>query len=132
MAETKEMIETKKTAPIAKTQENEPVLQPPVDICEDAEGITLLADMPGVSTERLNIQVDKDTLVIEGESKIDMPEGMKPLYADIHASRYHRSFALSSELDTDNIDALLKDGVLYLRIHKKPESRPRKVEVRIA
>lgn len=130
MAETKDIVETPKTA-AAPAQENEPVLQPPVDICEDAEGITLWADMPGVSADRLNIQVDKDTLVIEGESRIDMPEGMKPLYADIRATRYRRRFALSGELDTDSIDAALKDGVLHLRIHKKPESRPRKIEVRV-
>ena len=131
MAETKDIVETPKKTAAVQTQGSESVLQPPVDICEDAEGITLWADMPGVSPDRLNIQVDKETLVIEGESKIDMPEGMKPLYADIRATRYRRRFALSSELDTDSIDASLKDGVLSLRIHKKPESRPRKIEVRI-
>jgi len=114
MAETKDIIESTKTPSAVQTRDNEALLQPPVDIYEDAEGITLLADMPGVSAERLNIQIDKDTLVIEGESKLDMPEGINPLYADIRASRYRRSFALSSELDTDNIDASLKDGVLNL------------------
>lgn len=131
MAESKDIVETPKTTTVVQAQDNEPVLQPPVDICEDADGISLWADLPGVSPERLNIQVDKDVLVIEGESRIDMPEGIKPLYADVRATRYRRRFALSSELDTDNIEAALKDGVLNLRIHKKPESRPRKIEVRV-
>lgn len=131
MAENKDLVETPKTQPGAPARDSEPALQPPVDICEDADGITLWADMPGVAGERLNIQVDKDTLLIEGEAKIDMPEGMKPLYADVRSTRYRRSFALSSELDTDSIEATLKDGVLNLRIHKKPESKPRKIEVRL-
>lgn len=130
MTESKDIAETPKKA-VAEAREKPMVLQPPVDICEDADGITLVADMPGVSRERLSIQVDKDTLSIEGEARIDMPEGMKPLYADIRSTRYRRSFALSSELDTDNIDASLKDGVLSLRIHKRPESRPRKIEVAV-
>ena len=129
MTETKDIVEAPKPAVVA-TRENEPVLQPPVDISEDSEGITLWADMPGVTRDRLNIQVDNDILVIEGEAKIDMPEGMKPLYADVRSTHYRRSFAISSELDTENTEASLKDGVLSLRIHKRPESRPRKIEVR--
>lgn len=107
------------------------VLQPPVDISEDADGISLVADLPGVSRDRLNIHVDRDTLTIEGEARLDMAEDMKPLYADVRSTRYRRSFALSSELDTNNIEAQLKDGVLNLRIHKRPESRPRKIEVAV-
>lgn len=130
MTNSKEIVETP-SQPVAEARETPVVLQPPVDICEDADGITLVADMPGVSRDRLTIQVDKDTLSIEGEAKIDMPEGMKPLYADIRSTRYRRSFALSSELDADSIDASLKDGVLSLRIHKRPESRPRKIEISV-
>ena len=129
MTETKDIVE-KTAAAGAEVRESRSVLQPPVDICEDANGISLTADMPGVSRDRLNIQVDNDTLLIEGEAKLDMPEGMKPLYADVRSTHYRRSFALSSELETDNIEASLKDGVLSLRIHKRPESRPRKIEVR--
>ena len=109
----------------------EGVLQPAVDVFEDSDGITLLADMPGVSRERLNLQVDKDSLTVEGEASIEMPEGMQALYADIRSTRYRRSFALSGELDTDAIDAGLKDGVLWVRIPKRAEMRPRKVEVRV-
>jgi HSP20 family molecular chaperone IbpA len=106
-------------------------LRPPVNIFEDAEGITLEADMPGVSKDRLSLQVDNDALLVEGDIRFDMPEGMEALYADVRATRYSRSFALSSELDIDRIDASLKDGVLRLRIPKREEVRPRKIEVRV-
>jgi HSP20 family protein len=60
-----------------------------------------------------------------------MPDGMEALHADVRATRYSRSFALSRELDTENIEASLKDGVLSLRIPKRSEVRPRTIEVRV-
>jgi HSP20 family molecular chaperone IbpA len=114
----------------AQRGDPETVLRPPVDIYEDADGITLVADMPGVNKERLNLQVDNDSLIVEGEARIEMPEGMEAVYADVRSTRYRRSFALSSELETDAIDASLKDGVLRMRIPKRAEVRPRKIEVR--
>ncbi len=111
--------------------ETETVLRPPVDIFEDADGITLLADMPGVSRERLTIEVDKDVLLVEGDARISMPENMEALYADVRSTRYRRSFALSGELETGEIAASLKDGVLKVRIPKRAEVRPRKIEVSV-
>ena len=104
-------------------------LLPAVDIYEDAEGITLLADLPGVSKDRLNIEVDKDTLSIDGEVVIDMPDDMEALYADVRATHFRRSFTLSRELETDKINAQVKDGVLILKIPKRAELKPRKIEV---
>jgi HSP20 family molecular chaperone IbpA len=115
----------------AQRQESgtERVLRPPVDICENAEGITLEADVPGMSKDRLNIQVDRDMLLIEGDISVEVPEGMKALYADVHATRYRRSFTLSRELETDKLAANLKDGVLRIQIPKRAEVRPRRIEV---
>lgn len=110
-------------------QQSEWILVPDVDIYEDAEGIFVHADMPGVSRDRLDIQVNKDALTIEGEARIDMPEGMEAVSADIRSTHYRRSFVLSTELDTEKIDARLGDGVLTLRIPKRAEARPRKIEV---
>jgi HSP20 family protein len=107
-----------------------PVLRPPVNIFEDAHGITLEADMPGVSKDRLNLQVDKDTLLVEGDAQIDVPAGMEALYADVRVTHYRRSFTLSGELEPDKIEASLKDGVLTVRVPKRAELRPRKIEVR--
>jgi HSP20 family molecular chaperone IbpA len=132
MAETNtERKDVKQTGPSGVQQrEPEVVLRPPVDIYEDAEGITLMADMPGVSLERLTIEVDKDMLMVEGDASIDMPEGMEALYADVRSTRYRRSFSLSGELESSQIDASLRDGVLSVRIPKRAEVRPRRIEVR--
>ena len=115
----------------AKAREESLTLVPPVDIYENAQGITVQADMPGVSKDGLNIQADRNSLVIEGNAVIDVPAAMEAIHADVQATRYRRSFALSAELDAERIEATLKDGVLTLRIPKRAEFRPRKVEVRV-
>lgn len=115
-----------------RVREEELVLAPPVDIFEDAHGITVHAEMPGVARDRLNVQADRNSLLIEGEAAIDMPAGMAALYADVQATRYRRSFVLSGELETDRIEATLKDGLLTVRIPKRAEFQPRKIEVRAA
>jgi len=107
----------------------EAAIRAPVDIFEDSEGITLEADMPGVSKDRLTLRIDGDTLVLEGQAQFDLPEKSEALYADVRASSYRRNFVLSRELDTGNIQAQLKDGVLKVRIPKRAELRPRKIEV---
>jgi HSP20 family molecular chaperone IbpA len=110
---------------------DEAALLPPVDIYEDAAGITLVADLPGVSRERLSVQVDKDTLLIEGEAAIEMPSEMEALYADLRSTRFRRSFTLSRELQADHIDAQMQDGVLTLKVPKRAELQPRKIQVTV-
>ena len=107
----------------------EPALVPAVDIYEDDHGITVQADMPGVAKERLNIQADRNSLLIEGEAAIDTPVGVEALYLDVPVTRFRRSFVLSAELEPDRIEANLKDGLLTVRIPKRAEYRPRKIEV---
>lgn len=130
MNESNEMTkqETKATQGASETVR---AIRPAVDIFEDSTGITVQADMPGVSRERLDIQVDRDTLAIEGRAEIAMPESMEAIYADVRSTVYQRSFSLSSELDAEKADASLKDGVLTLRIPKREQYQPRKIEVRI-
>ena len=111
-----------------KQQEQQAIL-PAVDIFENESGITVQADMPGVSKDRLDVHIDSDTLSIEGRAVIPMPEGMDALHADIRPTHYQRSSSLSRELDTDRLEAGLKDGVLTLRIPKREEHRPRRIEV---
>jgi HSP20 family molecular chaperone IbpA len=112
-----------------QAQEQEAAIRPAVDIFEDDTGITVRADMPGVSREQLDVQIDSDSLSIAGNAEIPMPVGMDAIYADIRSTRYQRSFSLSRELDGNNIQASLKDGVLTLRIPKREEHKPRKIEV---
>lgn len=119
------------TTPAKQGSQSETPIRPPVDICEDANGITLRADMPGVSRDRLDLQADGRTLTIEGRIQFGLPKGAAAVHADVHSSVYRRSFALSGELATDEIDASLKDGVLTVRIPRRAELRPRKIKIRV-
>ena len=105
-------------------------IRPLVDIFETADGITLQADMPGVSRDGLNLRVEGPNLLVEGTIGIVPEQQMSALYADVRSTQYRRSFVLGNELEVENIDANLKDGVLTVRIPKRPELRPRKIEVR--
>jgi HSP20 family molecular chaperone IbpA len=106
-------------------------LLPRVDVFEDERGITLLADLPGVPRDQLDIKVDGDTLTIEGAVATTTPAGLQPAYVELRVPRYRRAFTLSRELDAGHIEANLKDGVLNLRIPKQAHAQPRRVNVQV-
>lgn len=116
----------------AGRREGEVFLRPAVDIWEDGDSITLQMDMAGVSKDRLSLQVEGDQLLVEGQAHIDVPEKMEALHAEVRATRYRRSFAMSRDLETDKIDAALKDGVLTVRIPKREHIRTRRIPVHAA
>ena len=113
-------------------ESNQRPVSPGVDIFEDAGGITLLADMPGVSKDRLDVKLDGDNLSIEGSVELDLPSEMRALWAEVNVPRFRRTFTLSRELDTGRIEANLKDGVLTLRVPKLAHAQPRRIEVTAA
>ncbi len=115
----------------AVPERNEAVLLPPVDVIEDAAGITLYADLPGVPKDRLHLQVETDTLIIEGEMGLDMPEDIESTHLEVSSPRYRRVFTLSKELDIDQVAAEFDKGVLKLRIPKAAHAQPRKIEIRV-
>jgi len=128
MTETKDV--SRQQAGVAQdVKQQEQAILPAVDIFENESGITVQADMPGVSRDRLEVHIDSDTLAIEGLADIPMPEAMDAIYADIRSKRYQRSFSLSRELDAERIEASLKDGVLTLHIPRREEHKPRRIEV---
>ena len=93
---------TQSTVPAAR---NDAALLPPVDVIEDATGITLYADMPGVPKDRVTLRVEDNQLSIEGEMQLALPEGMQPTHAEVQRARYRRAFTLSKELDADQVSA---------------------------
>jgi HSP20 family protein len=108
-----------------------PIL-PPVDIVEDAEGITVTADVPGVAKDALSIDVDGDTLTISGVVDLGDTSQLQSVYAEIRSPRYKRSFVLSRDLDTGSVSASLANGVLSLRVPKREQAKPRRIEVKAA
>lgn len=115
----------------APQRREQPFVVPPVDVFENESGITLLADLPGVSRERLGVRVDGETLLIEAIAETPQPSEMQLVYGEAQYASYRRQFTLSRELDGSRIEAILKDGVLKLSIPKREDAKPRRVEVRV-
>lgn len=125
------MTEARQHTPQPESRQEAPSLMPRVDVVEDESGITLFADLPGVSKDALVVKVEGDSLLLEGAISTAMPQGMEATYAELRVPRFRRSFTLSRELDVSRIDASLKDGVLNLRIPKHAEAQPRRIAVKV-
>ena len=122
------MSDNKQALQTARETDTRAVL-PRVDVFEDASGITLLADLPGVPRDKLELKVEGDTLLLEGAVQPQTPEGLEAVYAEVRIPRFRRSFTLSRELDTQRIDANLKDGVLQISVARHESAQPKRISV---
>jgi HSP20 family molecular chaperone IbpA len=109
--------------------EQQPCVVPPVDVFEDEHAITLLADLPGVAREQLQVRVDGDSLLLEAVASTAGPQDMQLVYGEAQCPAYRRQFTLSRELDAGRIEAQLRNGVLRLTIPKAEEAKPRRIAV---
>ena len=123
------MSERNLTRQGADVAPDQPVLLPPVDVVEDPAGITLYADVPGVTRENLELHVEGDNLFIEGRIALEMPKDLEATHVEVPRSRYRRVFALSREFDAGKLTADLKNGVLRLRIPKAEHAKPKRIEI---
>ncbi len=105
------------------------VLRPPVDVIEDATGITLVADLPGVSKDNLHLQLEAQSLTIQAAMSLDLPAGMEARHVEVRHQHYERTFALSRELNGEQATAELNHGVLRIRIPKSQDAVPRRIPV---
>lgn len=103
---------------------------PDVDILETETALTLLADIPGIATENLNIDLRENTLTISGEVMQEDRESEEEVMIEYETGKYFRKFYLSEEIDQSKIDAQLKDGVLRLTLPKLEKAKPRKITVK--
>jgi HSP20 family protein len=124
-----EIEEKKEVQATGESTRNVPVFVPAVDIYESENALTLLADMPGVPIENIDIDLDSDQLTIRGG--IPETEGSgKIIFREYTAGDYHRQFTLSSDIDREKIQASMKDGVLKLVLPKAEAAKPKKITVK--
>ena len=103
---------------------------PSVDVYENAHEYLVVADLPGVASEDIDIQFDRGELTLHARRSTLMDDGaLSREFADID---YRRTFRVPEKVDTQNISARLEHGVLALRLPKSPEIRPRKIQVKAA
>lgn len=109
---------------------NKRVFIPSADVYETQETIFVIADMPGVNENSIDITLEKNVLTIHGFTQPHTHQGLKLVYNECPEGDYRRVFLLSDEVDRDGIQAKVKNGVLKLVLPKSPTARARKIAVR--
>jgi HSP20 family molecular chaperone IbpA len=108
------------------------VFTPQVDIFETEKEITLLADVPGVKSDRLNIDLRDNVLTITADIESAPAVGEEDVLIEYETGRFYRQFTLSEVIDQNKIDAKLGDGVLRLTLPKVEKATPRKIAIKAA
>lgn len=124
--------EKKEVSTPAEPTKPGPVFKPTVDIFENDTEITLLADIPGVRTDDLAIDLREDTITLTGDVKPPESEGESYIFKEYSFGKYFRQFTLSEVIDQSKIEANLKDGVLRVKLPKIQKAAPRKITVSAA
>lgn len=128
----KELQVREKQALQSEAEQTRPgvVFTPAVDIFESEQDITLLADMPGVSSDGVTIDLHDDQLKVTGEVGPQGSGNETYLLREYETGRFHRHFSLSDRIDQSKISASIKDGVLRLVLPKVEKAKPRRIEVK--
>ena len=108
-----------------------PTLIPATDIIERSDALVMIVDVPGADPKTLDVSLDERVLTISAQSMATEPEGYKPVYTEYRDGSYERKFVISDQIDGDNIDAVLKHGVLRLTLPKAAQSPSKKISVKL-
>jgi HSP20 family molecular chaperone IbpA len=113
-----------------RTRAQERYVSPPVDIYETAEGLVLLADLPGVAPQDLEVRLEDNVLTINGKAKPVRTDA--PIYREYELFPFFRQFELSEQIDQAKVSADLKHGVLTLHLPKTEKAKPRQIAVQVS
>lgn len=105
------------------------VYSPNVDIFEDDQALTIVADMPGVPSENVTIDLREDVLSLSGVPSVSVPEQEEYVLQEYDTGKYFRQFTLSEVIDQANIKANLSNGVLRVTLPKVGPAKPRRIEI---
>jgi HSP20 family protein len=127
MARNKEIAKRRQADVVRSGPEKEEYFQPATDVRETGEELILHFDMPGVSSENIELTVEKGILTVTG--KADPEEQANAVYRETRIGDYRRIFSLNDSVDTGQIKAEMKDGVLTVRIPKSEKAKPKRIPI---
>jgi HSP20 family protein len=111
---------------------------PKLDLFDDKEAYYVKVDVPGIDSDDIEISVTNDVLTIKGKKKEVKKEGEPAKKGGEHARKerrfgsFHRTVPLPLPVDAEHVDAKLKDGVLYITLPKREETKPKKISVSVS
>jgi HSP20 family protein len=103
--------------------------RPHVDILERSDELVLVADMPGVKSDAIEINFEDGVLTIEGTVEPRYKDNVSFLHCEYGLGNFYRTFRVSEQIDSNRIHAEHGNGVLTLHLPKVEEARPRKIAV---
>lgn len=112
-----------------ETTRARPTYLPRTDIYERKDAIVVVTEMPGVSRDGVDVDLDRNELTITGHVDETSIEGHELSYAEYEVGDYQRQFQISGAIDADRIDARMKNGVLHVTLPKSKKAQPRKIGV---
>lgn len=122
-------MQTKTQDPATEPVNARPTVRPAVDIHENQDELLLVVDLPGVASNDVSIDLEKDTLTIVGRRPDTVPEGARVLAGNGFGWDFKRQFTVPSQIDQDRIKADLKDGVLEVRLPRHERTKPRRIAI---
>ena len=123
-----ERVRAAQPAGAERTRER-PLYAPRVDIVETGDALELLADMPGVTRDGVEVTLEQRVLTVRGRAEVRVPVGLAPLHLEYEPGDYERSFTLSDVVDPAGIEARVRGGVLQLRLPKAGPAKRQRIEV---
>lgn len=102
---------------------------PKTNMYDNGDSFQVIAEVPGVKKEDLNIKIQGNYLELSGARQSDAPEGYKSHRVERDQSTFTRSFTLAAEVDADKIEAVLKDGLLTLILPKAESAKPKQITI---
>lgn len=113
---------------VPSTRDEQYYMTPPVDIYEIEDGLTVIADLPGVRKEDIDIKVDNNLLTIDGKTSYQTQDS---IVREFNLTDFYRQFQLSEEVDQENISAEMKNGVLTINLPRAEKAKPKKISVNV-
>jgi len=126
----KEITKREKADVVQTVKEQTQYFQPATDVRETDKEVVLQFDMPGVSSENVELTVEKGTLTVTGTA--DPEEQGTAVYRETHIGNYRRIFSLNESVDAEHIKADMKSGVLTVRIPKPEKAKPKRIAIKSA
>ncbi len=107
---------------------------PPMNVYATADGVAITSELPGVAEDELEISVHRDTLTLTGERKdpVDSEESSEKSFHRRERGRGHfsRTLSLPFPVDSESVEANLKDGVLHLSLQRPESDKPKRIQVK--
>jgi len=101
---------------------------PAADIYETDAGYLIAMDLPGINREALEIDIDDGRLIVKGTRTINEPKQHR---TERPRGKFLRTFSVPGSVDQAKIGAEYKDGVLHIRLPKRSEQKPKKIDIKI-